>query len=353
MALGLGEIGLTKIEAKNYSFKKAILAQLEPMAYREDAAFELECSQAAAQKYGGNPRGLLVPNDVLYLTRDLNATTATAGGNLVATDLLSGSFIDVLRNLSVVMGMGATTLSNLQGNVAIPRKTSGATAAWISSEGGDAAQSEPTFDHVTLSPKTVGGYANATRQILIQSSIDIESMIRADLAAGIASAIDLAALYGSGTSGQPTGIANTVGINAPTNFAAAIPSWPEIVAMETSVAVDNALQGNLGYLVEPSMRGSLRVTEKFSGTGEMVWGSHVKSKDLLNEYKTGVTSQVTSGDIFFGNWADLLIGLWGGLEILVNPYKYSKSGSVEISALQSVDIAARHPESFAFNNDGV
>ncbi|MEN8256953.1 MAG: phage major capsid protein [Thermodesulfobacteriota bacterium] len=346
-------IGLNNAEAKKYSFCRAILAQIEPLKYRDAAGFELECSAAAAKQAGISPRGLMVPNDVLF-ARDLSVGVTTAGGHLVANNLLSGSFIDVLRNQSVVMGMGATILSDLTGNVAIPRKTSGSAATWIVSEGGDAAQSEPAFDQVTLTPKSLGAYSIATRQLLIQASFDVENMIRNDLAEGIAAAIDLAALYGSGTSGQPTGIANTAGINTPTFFAAAVPTWPEIVAMETAVAVDNnTLLSNSGYLVEPSMRGSLRTTEKFSGSGVMVWDEGPKNQNSLNGYKTGVTNQVSSGDVFFGNWQDLLVGLWGGLEILPNPYKHSLAGSIEILAMQSCDIALRHPESFAFNNDGV
>jgi HK97 family phage major capsid protein len=183
----------------------------------------------------------------------------------------------------------------------------------------------------------------------MQSSIDVENMLRADLAAGMALAIDLAALYGTGASGQPTGISVQSGINAPTAFAAAVPTYAEVVAMESAVAVDNALVGTLGYIVEPAMRGSLKTAEKFSGTGQQVW----EPGGTLNGYKTGVTNQITSGDVFFGNWADLLIGMWGGLDILVDPYTNSLSGTVRIVCHQSMDIAVRHPVSFAFNNDGI
>ena len=158
------DVGLTDSEAKSYSFLKALRAQLDP-SFAKEAGFEIECSRAAAERAGVVPRGLLVPTDVLK--RDLSAGTATDGAELVATNLLSGSFIDVLRNLSAVMGMGATTLSDLQGNVAIPRKTSGSSAGWISSEGGNASQSDPQFDQVTMSPKTLGVYSEATRQLLM------------------------------------------------------------------------------------------------------------------------------------------------------------------------------------------
>ena len=339
------DIGLSEKEAKSYSLLKMLRAQLDPRNFSKDAEFEIECSRAAAEKNGTAPRGLIVPTDVLK--RDLSVGTTTAGGHLVATDLLSGSFIDVLRNLSVVMGMGATTLTDLEGSIAIPRKTSGSSAGWLATEGANAAQSEPAFDQVTMSPKTLGVYGEATRQLLMQSSIDVENMLRADLAAGMATAIDLASLYGTGSSGQPKGVSLQTGINAPAAFAAAVPTYAEVVAMESAVAVDNALLGTLGYVVEPAMRGSMKTAEKFSGTGQQIW----EPGGTLNGYTAGVTKQITSGDIFFGNWADILIGMWGGLDILVDPYSNSLAGTVRIVCHQSIDIAVRHPVSFAFNND--
>ena len=338
-----------------FDFGRAIRAALVVAGHSNDqgliseAGYELEASKRIQKARGFNGPGLTVPFNALS-TRDLSVGTATAGGNLVATELHSGSFIDVLRNQSVVMGMGATVINGLVGNVAIPRKTSGSTAAWLATEGDDATQSEPAFDQVTMTPKTIGAYAEATRQVLLQGSIDIEAMLKQDLAAGIATAIDLAALYGTGSSGQPTGVANQTGINAPTAFVAAVPTWAEIVDMETLCAVDNVelSTGNSGYIVEPAMRGSLRVTEKFSGSGVPIWDM----TSNLNDYKTAVSGQVTSGDVFFGNWANLLIGMWGGLDIMVDPYTHGLSGTVRITAHLTCDIAIRHPESFAMNNDG-
>ena len=326
---------------------KAIRAQLSTKDFGDrfikEAAFEIECSNAAADKAGVSPRGLLVPTDILR--RDLSAGTATDGAELIATNLMSGSFIDVLRNLSAVMGMGATTLTGLSGNVAIPRKTSGSAAGWVSTEGGNVSQSDPQFDQVTMSPKTLGVYSEATRQLLLQSSIDVENLLRFDMALGMATAIDLAALYGTGANGQPKGISLQTGINAPTDFVAAAPTFAEMVAMETAVAADNAAFGALGYMINATMRGGFKTTEKASGTAQFIW----ENGNTVNGYKTAVTNQVAAGNAFFGNWADLLIGMWGGLDILVDPYTNSLSGTVRIVAHQSVDVAVRHPVSFAFN----
>jgi len=342
------EIGLTKKEVRNFSLMNAIRAMANPTDRnaQEAARFEFEASQEAAKRAGVDPQGLYMPHDVLrsWNQRDLNTSDDSA---MVAEAYRGGDFIDVLRNASSVMQAGATMLTGLSGDVKIPKKTAASTGAWIATEGGASTESEPTFGQVTMSPKTVGAFTDITRLMMMQSSLDIENLVRNDLSTGIALAIDNGALQGSGSSGQPTGIKNTSGINAPTSFAAANPTFAEVVAMETAVAEDNALMGNLAYILPASMMGALKTTAKDSGSGLFV-----ADGGEINGYNAIVSNQVTAGDLYFGNFADCLIGMYGGLDITVDPYTASTSGTVRIVALQTVDVAVRHAVSFAVNNDG-
>ena len=343
------EIGLAPKEVRQFSLLKAIRAHANPTdrAAQQAAAFELEASAAASEAYGREAQGIMIPNEVLrsWAVRDLNTTDDAA---VIADDFRGGSFIDVLRNQSSVMQAGATMLSGLSGNVKIPKKTAASAASWISTEGGASSESEPTLGQVTMAPKTLGAFTDITRLMMMQSSLDIEALVRNDLSTAIALAIDLGALAGSGSSGQPTGVKNTAGINAPTNFAAANPTFAEVVAMETAVAEDNALSGNLAYIAPAGMYGALKTTAKDAGSGQFVVGPDGN----MNGYNTIVSNQVTAGDLYFGNFADLLIGMYGGLDIVVDPYTSSTSGTVRIVALQTCDVAVRHAVSFAFNNDG-
>ena len=348
--LETAEVGLSKKEVREFSVLRAIRAMANPTdrQAQEEARFEVEVSEAAQRANGRTARGIMLPTDVLrsWAQRDLN-TSDDAG--LIAQDFRGGDFIDVLRNASSVMSAGATMLNGLSGNVAIPKKSAASSAGWIATEGAASAESEPTFGQVTMSPKVVGAHSQITRLMLQQSSLDIENLIRNDLAQGIALAIDLGALAGSGSSGQPTGIQNTSGINAPTNFAAANPTFAEVVAMETAVAEDNALMGNLAYILGAGMYGALKTTTKDSGSGQFVVGADGQ----INGYNAIVSNQVTAGDLYFGNFADLLIGMYGGLDIVADPYSNSTSGTINITALSTVDIAVRNATSFAFNSDGV
>ena len=350
-ALEEKEIGMSKREVKRFSLLRAIHALANPTDRRaqEAAAFEFECSQAAAKAYGRTAQGILLPAEVLRnWKRDLNSSDEAA---LFTDDFRGGDFIDALRNASSVMQAGATMLSGLSGDVKIPKKTGVASTGWISSEGGAASESEMTVGSVSMTPKTLGAFTDITRQLMIQSSLDVEALVRDDLAQSIALAIDLGALAGSGSSGQPTGIKNTGGINV-VDFGAApdlIPTYAQVVELETKVREDNALGNGGAYIANATMYGALKSVEKAANTAQFV----VEPGGTMNGYRTVVSNQVASGDLYFGDFRNnLLIGMFGGLDIVVDPYTASTSGTVRVVALQSCDVAVRHATAFCIGNDG-
>lgn len=335
------EIGLNKKEVRQFSIMKAINALANPSDRKaqRDAEFEFECSEEAAKHYGRTAQGIMLPPEVManWNTRDLNASD---DAGLIGQDFRPESFIDVLRNSSAVMPL-ATNLNGLTGDVKIPKKTSAASAAFISSEGGASGESEMVIGSVTMSPKTVGVHTDVTRQLMLQSSLDVENLIRDDLAKSMAIAIDDGALEGSGSSGNPRGITNTSGINTVSLSSAAAPTFAEMVSIETAVAVDNALVGDLAYIINPTNFGTLKTTAKDSGSGLFV-----AENGQVNGYPVVVSNQLTANNYVFGNFNDLLIGFFGGLDITVDPFTNSTSGTVRIVALQSVDVAVRHAVSF-------
>ena len=340
----VADIGLSKEETRSFSFLRAInyLANPADRQAREAAGFEIEASEAAAAKLGRQSRGITIPQEVLR--RDLSVGAATAGGNLVATELDTASFIDLLRNASALDQAGATVLTGLVGNVAIPRQSGAGTGYWVS-EAGAPTESQQTVDQVSMTPKTVAAFTDYSRRLMLQSSIDIENMVRRDLAAVLGLKIDLAGLYGTGSNSEPLGLKFTTGINTE-DFAADAPTFAEVVAMESDVAADNALLGSPVYLMNAAMRGNLKTTKKDAGSGIFLM-----ENGEVNGYRGVLSNQVESNDLWFGNFADLLIGFWSGLDIMVDPYTNSTSGTVRVVAMQDVDVAIRHPESFCRGNN--
>jgi len=343
------EIGMSRKETESFSMVRAINALVTNDWSK--AGFELEASKAQGQKLGKDARGFFMPVEVQQ--RDLTVGTAANGGHTVATDLLSGSFIDALRNKLCVSDLGATMMTGLNGNVAIPAMAAGATSYWVA-ESGAVTESNATFRQVSMTPKTVGAFSDLSRRLLLQSSLGVENLIRNDLATTLATAIDLAAIHGTGASEQPRGILATTGIGSVvggTNGAA--PTYANIVSLETEVAKDNAASGSLAYLTNSAIRGKLLVTEKASNTAQFVWSDNNTMRGYRADVSNQVSSTLTKGNqsassaIIFGNWNDLMIGMWGGLDINVDTSTGSASGTVRVVALQDIDIAVRHAQSFA------
>ncbi len=339
------DIGLTEKESRSYSFVRAIRAMAYPNdrgAY-EEAAFEREVSAAVEQRMGATARGMLVPDEVLR--RDLTVGTGSAAGDLVFTDARPGSFIELLRNRLALNTLGVTMLTGLNGPVAIPRQTGAPTAYWVA-EKGTLTESNPTVDQVNLTPKTLGAYTEFSRRLVLQSSIDVEQMVRNELATVIALEIDRAALYGLGTTNQPQGLKLVTGINTE-DFGAAAPTYAELVSMETKVNADNADIGAMAYITNSTIYGGFKTTSKIGSEAQFV----LEPGGTVNGYPVVRSNQIASGDVFFGVWSQMLMGMWGALDLQVNPYALDTSGGVRVTALQDVDIAVRHPEAFTRGNN--
>lgn len=337
-------IGLSDKEIRNYSFLNVIRALSNPtdQRAREAAAFEFEASDAACARADKASQGCLIPVDVL--NRAMNTSTSgdaagDTGGFSVATDLQPQSFINVLHNRSVMIGL-ARPLAGLVGNVTIPRQVSGSSGYWVG-EDEAATETGSELDQVELTPRTVAAYTELTRKFIQQTSMDAENFVRTDLANALALTVDLAALYGDGDK-QPLGVMNLPGINV-VEFLGDVPTYAELVAMETSLGVDNAAVESMKHLLNSVGRGDMKTAQKFAGTdGATLW----ESGNTLNGYETEVTNQIANRDHLLGNFSDLIFGTWGGLDLLVDPYTGGKNGRLRIVGFKDVDFAHRRSESF-------
>ena len=333
------KIGLVEKEIRSFSFLRVMNALAHPQnkEAQRAAAFEFEVSRAAQEKSGKESQGCLIPADILgYGKRDLVVGTASSGGDLVKTDLLSESFIDLLRKALVLQSAGANVLTGLEGMVAIPRQSGGATTYHVA-ENSNITESQLTVDQVSLQPRTIGALTDYSRRLLLQSSISVESLVRQDLAQQIAIEIENQAINGVGTDSKPLGILNVTGINTESGVAA----FSDFVNAEAALSTDNALNGSLGYLMNSALRGTMKVTEKASGTnGIFIY----EGDNTINGYSAYVSNSMPDSTAIFANFSDILIGLWSGLDIMVDPYTGSAAGPVRVVAMQAYAVAVRHPE---------
>jgi HK97 family phage major capsid protein len=332
---------LTEKEKGEYSLMRA----LRDAANGKRDTFEMRVGEEAARANGIEARGLYIPADMLM--RTMSVTDTGFGGNTVATNIASGSFIDILRSKSVVMAL-ATKLDGLVGNVQIPRQ-SGASTVYKPAEKVAITQSDVATDFITLAPTRYGASVPVTKQLLMQSSLAVENMIRNDIAAQIALAIesDVIAAILSGATTVPLG----------TN--GAVPTWQNFIDLETAVTAANADMGRLAYLVNAKGRGKLKSTPKVAGFPEYI----IDKDGAINGYEQLMTnlvpSNLTKGTgtnlsaAIFGNFDDALIATWGGLDIIMDVYTQAKEGIINITADQFADYDLRHTASFAAIKDMV
>jgi HK97 family phage major capsid protein/HK97 family phage prohead protease len=342
------KVDLSKPEMEKFSFIKLMDALSNPndRSAQKRAGFELEvCADAESQMPSDfNARGVFIPANIFE--RDLSAGTATDGKELVGTSLLSGSYIDVLRKNMVALQAGVTMLPGLVGNVDIPRQTAGASSVWITAEDGDATESEPQFDTVSLTPKDLAAYTEVTRRLTQQSTPAIEALVRNDLFQAIAQGLDNAVYYGSGSAGQPRGIDGATGVNDPTFAVATAPTYAEIVTQMKTVMLANAAS-NLTYIGSPDFWESMITTAKQASGVE---GNFISNGDTILGRQLLISSQLAADDFVLGDFSQVLLGEWGGIELNVDPYTHSLKGKTRYVIFKTADIAIRRPQAFSFHN---
>ena len=336
-----------------------------------------ELSQEVARTSGlsaTGERSFFVPFSALSQRATYVTSSATTGGNLVATELLADDFIEALRNSSPVVGLGVRTLTGLVGDVAIPRRSGVASVYYLSSETTAITQSESTFDQISMSPKNLAALSKYSRQTLLQANPGIEELVRRDLTDGINAAVDSAVLNGSGSSGQPTGIRNTSGIGSVamgTNGGAI--TMEKIVDLETEVLQDNAGGPNMAYITNAKVIGGLKKLR--AGGSSATDGAFLYNTDLqavgrgptpltLNGYPIAVTnavpSNLTKGSsssvcsaLVAGDFSQAMLGFYGnGLEITVGTDSDDfQKALTSVRGIITFDVAVRQFSSFASIED--
>lgn len=342
--------GAFEDRARDFSLVRAMNAA---MGEDVDAGFEREISSEVKRRSGRKFQGIAVP-DQYFHTQKRTLLTSGDAAPLYPTQHRADMFIDMLRSQLVTGRLGATILDGLVGDQDIPKQTASATAQWVA-EDGAITESDADFDDVTMAPKTVGAITSYSRRTLINAVPSIENIVRRDLAATVASAIDLQAMTGTGAGNTPTGVVNHPDAH---ELTLAGPTWPEVLAFISSIQMADADISSMGWALNPMAVATLRGTLR--ETGDAAGGYLMAEPGTLAGYAAATTTALanvtatdTTTSVIFGDWSQLLIGYWSGLDVLVNPFEaaaYSR-GRVLVRAMRDVDVAVRHGESFAYSDD--
>lgn len=351
-------LGLSRNEASKYSLFRAIRAlhygNRDPRAMQE-AAYEMECSNAIAKQLGrGATANILVPAEVL--TRPLGAEAASRamatspgakGSYMVNVDNMG--FIDILRNRSVAMQMGARQLTGLTGNVMFPRQTGKATVTWQAGDGTSITASDQALGQLSMTPKTVIAITDVSEQLLRQATPSAESFVMGDLAATIAiDGVDSAVINGAGGA-QPLGIKNTTGITSGQDASSA--TYAKILTFVSTAGALNAIRGNPGFVTTTAGASVLMRVQRFTSTDTPIWTGNMLDGQLVG-FNAMSSEQLSSGNLIFGSWDEVVIGDWGVLELSTdNGGTRFNQAQVGIRALWMVDVLLRYPQAFVVSTN--
>jgi hypothetical protein len=367
-------VDMTPKERKAWSIRKAVNLLAEGR-FHQEGSLEKEISDEISKRLGRETSNLFMPQDYPLVdmgrfgrkVKELQGRTqlsivagAGKGPELRFTEY--GGAIELLRQASIVMGLGAEMLDGLVGDVGFPRQTASGGATWVAeAPGSDMTLTSLTLDQPTLSPKGLQSSTTVSRRLLAQSTPAVDGLINADILAAHGVAIDAAALAGTGTN-QPTGVLNAAGVNLiayGTN--GLVPTYALILAHEEEVAIDNAEAGaSLAWVTTPGIRQRLRQVVKFASTASPIWedGNTIVGRPAFvsNNVPSNLTKGTSSGvahGVIYGDFSKITIGQWGAAEIIVDPYTLARRNLVQITSIQYVDVLVKQPTAFAVSRDAL
>lgn len=351
-------IGMSEMEVKDFSVVRAIQSCMESKTGQiSNDCPEYDFNLACEKRYGKRSSSFWIPSDVTVGTkgrdpekgrRDMQVNIFGQGGAFVPT-LLEPTPIELLRNKMVLSSLGIRVMGGLTGNVAIPRQT-GAATAYSLSEIAQVAVSNQTIDQITITPHRVAACGIYSKQLLIQSAIAIEGFVRDDLMTVNALRLDYLGFNGSGAGSEPLGIINTPGVGSVVFAGAA--TYAKLVNFETQINAANSQGGSRAYVTTPTSKGTLKSAAKsLVGGGTNVTNIALWEDNEINGYPAYDTNQILNNGMIFGNFNSLIMAMFGGLDIVVDPYTLADKAEVKITINNFIDIALRHPQEFVVSAD--
>jgi HK97 family phage major capsid protein len=383
------KLGMGKSDMRKWSLRKLILESHKG----EVTGLEKEVAEAGARLYGAGKdgrsfSGYCVPHDIAdlrvdetfdldqrgmvnlmadvqrqnaQLGRALSASTFGSGGFLVQTDLLAGSFIDILRNACLI-GQGpfaCVELGGLQGNIAIPKQLTTGTVYWLA-EGASVTESSLTGGQLYFTPHRMGCQTNWTKQLLLQASLSVEMLVRSDIAQLMGIEEDRVSWTGSGASGEPLGIMNTTGVGADVTFSGAA-VWADLINFEYYIENANVRTGQLVFATTPLTKSYLKQTLKVAASTFpfYLWEKNQGFPNIsnvmpgsMNEYPAYATKQIPSNLVVFGVFnSNFVKARWGGLDVVTDPYTGAASETIKTYVNQWIDTGLRYPQAFEVSVD--
>ena len=306
-------INTTKnIHMKNFSLIKAINDVVNNRNINEDALNVIEMGATEMRKSGLSYSGQ-IQLPVEERGDAVAATVATDGKEIVATDKLN--ILEPLRGKSILAEAGATFLTGLVGNISIPNYT-GSTCGW-KGELEAADNGKGTFGSVELSPKRLTAYIDISKQFLTQDSVGAEEMLRSDIVNALIAKLEQT-IFGDavGDTTKPAGIFNGAQVVAP--------SYAGVCDAEAALT---DYLGDKRFVMSPTAKSSFKQT---TISGEKSDLRLLMQGNEVDGYPVSSSSNVVTGGYAFGDFSELVVAQWGGIDIVVDPYTLATKNAIRL-----------------------
>ena len=300
------------IHMSNFSLIKSINDVIANRNINEDALGVIEMGATEMRKSGLSFSGQ-IQLPVEERGDAVAATVATDGKEIVATDKLN--ILGPLMDKSILAEAGATFLTGLVGNISIPTYT-GSTCGW-KGELEAADNGKGNFGSVELSPKRLTAYIDISKQFLAQDSVGAEEMLRADIVNALVAKLE-STIFGdaAGDNTKPAGIFNSAEVVAP--------SYQAVCDAEAAV---KDYSGEKRFVMGPSAKSAFKQAT--------ISGAKSDLRLLLEDgevdgYPVSDSSNVVAGGYAFGDFGELVVAQWGGIDIVVDPYTLATKNAIRL-----------------------
>ena len=254
-----------------------------------------------------------------------------------------------------------------------------ATAQWLG-ETIAPAESTITFGEVKQRARTLLGYTTFSKELLVQSSLSVENLVRRDLSDVISFSIERAILKATGTGNEPTGLENNANLTTISRTSADAITYDEalqaeeslglanvmtmdrtnrIQSGEPSVGMDNMLRRfQLVWICSPKFRRICKkVTQLDGGSGSLwddgdsgtdaitVHGSGSKRVPQILDYNAYISTFANPNDAFLGNFSDIVLTYFTSIDVVVDPLSLAERNLIKVVVSQMIDFYIRHNDS--------
>lgn len=345
-------------DMSKYNLNRALLAKVDQRALDGiEAEIQAETEKRATEEGIELSANSIVVLDSVLQKRGQTVTLQTTnpgdqGG--VTVDTTMKGVLELMYANTFLDKVGAKTMTGLTGNVKFSVQETAPTIQELT-EIEEMDDDEILWSSFGMSPKRRGTTIPISRQLLIQSSLDMQNVVIDQIGIALgqkANAEAIANILTAITSGNGNLIA--LGTNG------AAPIYANVVALKALIDGFNHLHGSPKFLTNSKVQAQLELTQKFTGTdGTTVW----KEGNTVAGYPAVVSNIVPSNlvkgtatnasAIIFGNFADFYMGAWGGTEYIVDPFSAKKKGQIEITVNAFWDQKIARVKSFAGIKDAL